>query len=101
MNLFSGFMIPAASMGWWWRWVTYINPVAWSLYALLSSQLGTVQAPVDDFGAGTTTVALFMEERFGYSYSMVGPIVAILAGFVLFFRGVSIVALTRINYQKR
>ena len=25
MNLFSGFMIPAASMGWWWRWFIYIN----------------------------------------------------------------------------
>lgn len=100
-NLFSGFMIPFVSMGWWWRWFTYINPVSWSLYALLASQLGNVQATITDFNGSTITVGEFMVERFGFKYSMVGPIVAILFGYVLFFRAVSVYALARINYQKR
>ena len=25
---------------WWWRWFTYINPVFWSLYGLIESQVG-------------------------------------------------------------
>jgi hypothetical protein len=101
MNLFSGFMIPSASMGWWWRWLTYINPVAWSLYALLTSQLGNVQAVIDNFGAGPITVEDFMQERFGYHYGMVGPIIGILVGYVVLFRGLSVWALTRMNFQKR
>lgn len=94
-------MIPFVSMGWWWRWFTYINPVSWSLYALLASQLGNVQATITDFNGSTITVGEFMVERFGFKYSMVGPIVAILFGYVLFFRAVSVYALARINYQKR
>lgn len=101
MNLFSGFMIPASSMGWWWRWAVYINPVYWSLYALLASQLGDSDALVDDFGNGKTTVSNFMYERFGYSYSMVNPIIGILIGFVVFFRLCSVYALAKINFQNR
>ena len=78
-----------------------MDPVAWSLYGLLTSQLGNVQATIIDFNGQVVSVADFMVERFGYHYSMIGPIVAILFAFVLFFRGLSVWALTRINFQKR
>jgi hypothetical protein len=94
-------MIPTVSIGWWWRWFTYVNPVQWTLYGLLSSQLGNVQAMIVNFSGEEVSVADFMVERFGYDYSMVGPIVAILFGYVLFFRGLSILFLTRINFQNR
>jgi len=94
-------MIPATAMGWWWRWFTYVNPVSWSLYGLLASQLGDIQASIIDFDGSVVTVSTFMEERFGYYYRMVNPIIAILCACILFFRGVSIYALTQINFQKR
>lgn len=101
LNLFSGFMITSEAMGWWWRWFTYINPVYWTLYGLLASQLGDVQKLVDNFGNGDITIEEFMKERFGYHYSMVGPIIAILIAFVILFRGLSVWALVRLNFQKR
>lgn len=100
-NLFSGFMIPTVAIGWYWRWFTYVNPVAWSLYGLLASQLGNIQATIIDFTGQEISVADFLTDRFGYHYSMVGPIVAILFAYVLFFRGLSVLFLTRINFQKR
>lgn len=78
-----------------------MQPVSWTLYALLTSQLGNVQATIEDFEGNTVTIAQFMEERFGYSYDMVGPIIAILLAFVLIFRGLSVYALACINFQKR
>ncbi|TKY54925.1 ABC transporter G family member 32 [Spatholobus suberectus] len=39
-NLFSGFMIPHKRIPIWWRWYYWANPVAWSLYGLLTSQYG-------------------------------------------------------------
>ena len=89
-------------MGWWWRWFVYVNPVAWSLYGLLASQLGDLTSTmITDFNGATVSISAFLEERFGYSYSMVGPIVAILFAFVLFFRGLSAYALARFNFQRR
>lgn len=39
-NLLCGFLIPRNSIPWWWRWFYYINPVAWTLYGLIVSQVG-------------------------------------------------------------
>lgn len=94
-------MIPTVAIGWYWRWFTYVNPVQWTLYGLLASQLGNVQAEIVNFSGQIISVGDFMEERFGYYYSMVGPIIAILFGYVLFFRALSILFLTRINFQNR
>ncbi|KAL4524950.1 hypothetical protein Ndes2526A_g07047 [Nannochloris sp. 'desiccata'] len=69
-NLFSGFMIPTVAIGWYWRWFTYVNPVQWTLYGLLASQLGNVQAEIVNFSGQIISVGDFMEERFGYYYSM-------------------------------
>ena len=94
-------MIPTVAIPPFWRWFTLLNPVQWTLYGLLTSQLGNVQAEIVDFSGQLVTVSQFMTDRFGYHYSMVGPIVAILFGYVVFFRALSILFLTRINFQKR
>lgn len=94
-------MIPSQSVGWYWRWVFYINPISWTLYGLMSSQMGDLDAPVQDFTGATVPISQFLEDRFGYHYSMVGPIIAIMAGFAIFFRGISVYALTRMNFQNR
>jgi hypothetical protein len=43
----------------------------------------------------------FLEDRFGYKYSMRGPVVVVLFGFVLVFRLTSIASLKILNFQKR
>ncbi|GJP69951.1 hypothetical protein CLOP_g945 [Closterium sp. NIES-67] len=40
-NLMCGFLIPKPEIPVWWSWFYYINPIAWSLYGLITSQLGT------------------------------------------------------------
>lgn len=39
-NLLCGFLIPRALIPGWWIWYYYINPVAWSLYGMVVTQLG-------------------------------------------------------------
>ncbi|RZC82270.1 hypothetical protein C5167_045059 [Papaver somniferum] len=39
-NLFSGFLIPRTQIPIWWRWYYWASPVAWTLYGLVTSQVG-------------------------------------------------------------
>ena len=39
-NLFAGFIITQPYMVPWWRWYSYVNPVAWTLYGIIVTQLG-------------------------------------------------------------
>jgi hypothetical protein len=38
--IFSGFLIPRPDMPPWWRWVFYVCPPAWNIYAIVADQLG-------------------------------------------------------------
>lgn len=38
--MFAGFMIPRPVMPDWWKWFSYLCPPAWTLYAVIASQLG-------------------------------------------------------------
>ena len=39
-NLFAGFIITQPNMVPWWRWYFYANPIAWTLYGVVVTQLG-------------------------------------------------------------
>ncbi|KAF6148016.1 hypothetical protein GIB67_024191 [Kingdonia uniflora] len=39
-NLFSGFLIPRPQIPIWWRWYYWGSPVAWTIYGLVTSQVG-------------------------------------------------------------
>lgn len=51
--------------------------------------------------AAQVPVRQFVEDYFGFQYSMRGWAVLILVGFVLVFRMACIVALRKLNFQKR
>ncbi|PWA98469.1 pleiotropic drug resistance protein PDR/CDR [Artemisia annua] len=67
-NLFSGFMIVRMRLPIWWRWYYWANPVAWSLYGLLTSQYGDVNEPIK-LADGSHSVPLrqFLKDQFGSS----------------------------------
>ncbi|PNX98846.1 pleiotropic drug resistance protein 1-like, partial [Trifolium pratense] len=46
-NLFSGFIVPRPRIPVWWRWYSWANPVAWSLYGLVASQYGDIKHNID------------------------------------------------------
>ena len=65
----------------------WINPIAYTLYGLIVTQLGDLTTTyVTDFTGALVTVPAFLEQRFGYKYDMRVPIVFILLAFVLTFR---------------
>ncbi|KDP46501.1 hypothetical protein JCGZ_08473 [Jatropha curcas] len=42
-NLLSGFLIPKPRIPAWWIWFHYINPIAWTLRGIITSQLGDAE----------------------------------------------------------
>jgi ABC-type multidrug transport system permease subunit len=101
-NLMCGFLLPYPSMPPWWQWVYWINPVSWSLYALAISQLGDLDDQyIQNFSGVTQTVPEFLAQRFNWHRSMMWVCLAPLLAFVALFSGFAILALKKINYQRR
>lgn len=101
-NLMCGFLIPASSIPGWWIWCYYINPVSWTLYGLIVSQLGDLNDTyIVDFSGQTVTVPQFLDDQFMYKYSMLWPTVGILLAFIVTFVLASFGGLKILNYQRR
>ena len=93
----------AQSMPWWWRWYAYLDPVQWTVYGLVASQLGDVydgcvRATPD---APCTSPAAFVRHRFGYHHDFLGGVVGILAAFCVVFTAVAAIAHAVLNFQRR
>ncbi|CAI5977492.1 unnamed protein product [Closterium sp. NIES-64] len=101
-NLMCGFLIPKPEIPVWWSWFYYINPIAWSLYGLITSQLGNVQDLLTIPGYPVkVTVQQFLDLYLGYQEQWVGYASLILVAFSALFFVVFAVALKVINFQKR
>ncbi len=96
-----GFLIPLPQAPPWWQWVFYLDPVQWTLYGLVGSQLSDVTAPMDLQDGTHAAVKDFLFSYFWYRQSFLGEVVAILAGFVLVFALGIALALRTLNYQRR
>ncbi len=79
----------------------YIDPVAWTLYGLVGSQLGDVTSPLVLEDGTHLAVKDFVFQYFWYRDSFLGEVIAILAGFVLVFALGIAFALRLLNYQRR
>lgn len=90
-------------MPWWWRWYSYADPVSWTLYGLVASQLGDLRtgclagAP----GGACVSPAAFLQQRFGYEHDFLGVVAVFLLLFCLVFAAVAAVAHTVLNFQRR
>ncbi|KAH7447520.1 hypothetical protein KP509_01G110200 [Ceratopteris richardii] len=101
-NLFSGFMIPRMRIPIWWRWYYWANPVAWTLYGLITSQLGDLDDVVIDVtGVGKLTVPIYLEKFTGYRHSFLGAAAGIQFGFVALFAVIFAFGIRSFNFQKR
>ncbi|KAF3776171.1 hypothetical protein EJ110_NYTH48911 [Nymphaea thermarum] len=49
----------------WWRWYYWLSPVAWTLYGLITSQVGDLVSPIAVPGQGFTTVKQFLNDSLG------------------------------------
>ncbi|KAL0330857.1 UNVERIFIED_CONTAM: Pleiotropic drug resistance protein 1 [Sesamum angustifolium] len=96
-NLFSGFIVPRPRMPVWWRWYYWLTPVAYSLYGFIVTQFGDIEDVMDS----GETVKDFLRSYFGFKRDMLGPVAAILLGFVVLFTFIFAYSIRTFNFQRR
>ncbi|KAL5778742.1 hypothetical protein ACOSQ2_009479 [Xanthoceras sorbifolium] len=99
-NLLSGFLVAKPSIPGWWIWFYYICPVAWTLRGVITSQLGDVEAIIEqpEFKG---TVKEYLDVNLGYGPGMVGVSAGVLIAFCVFFFGVFAFSIKYLNFQRR
>ncbi|XP_057799463.1 ABC transporter G family member 32-like [Salvia miltiorrhiza] len=101
-NLFSGFMVPYMRIPVWWRWYYWANPIAWSLYGLLTSQYGDMGDPVRlSDGVNTLPVKELLKDQFGFRHDFLSLAALVVAGFCALFAATFAVAIKYFNFQRR
>ncbi|RDX62154.1 ABC transporter G family member 34, partial [Mucuna pruriens] len=100
-NTFSGFVIPRMQIPIWWRWYYWAVPNAWTLYGIVTSQLGDQNTQLQIPGAGNMGLKELLKESLGYDYHFL-PVVAIVhIAWVLLFLFVFAYSIKFLNFQKR
>ncbi|KAI3987103.1 hypothetical protein MKX01_036893 [Papaver californicum] len=101
-NLFSGFLIPRPQIPIWWRWYYWASPVAWTLYGLVTSQVGDRTNELQIPGLPINpTVQQYLQESFGWEYGFLKWVVLAHIGFVLAFFFVFAYGIKYLNFQRR
>ncbi|KAL5069150.1 hypothetical protein RYX36_020037 [Vicia faba] len=100
-NIFSGFVIPKSEIPIWWRWYYWGCPTAWTVYGLVTSQLGDRETLMEVPGAGTMSVKAYLNEEMGFEYDFLGVVAVAHIAFVLVFLSVFAYAIKVLNFQKR
>ncbi|XP_045794549.1 pleiotropic drug resistance protein 1-like [Trifolium pratense] len=99
-NLFSGFIVPRPRIPVWWRWYSWANPVAWSLYGLVASQYGDIKHNIDT-NDGRQTVEGFVRNYFGFKHDFLGVVAIVNVAFPIVFALVFAISIKMFNFQRR
>ncbi len=79
-----------------------MDPVTWSLYGLVVSNIGDEDDNMVQLTAGESmTVPEFLRSRFGYRHEWEGWVVIVLAAFAVLFWGMGALAFKKLNFQQR
>ncbi|XP_058737878.1 pleiotropic drug resistance protein 1-like [Vicia villosa] len=100
-NLFSGFIVPRPKIPVWWRWYSWANPVAWSLYGLVVSQYGDVKSKIEGSDGGVTTVEEFLRDYFGFKHDFLAVVAVVNVAFPIVFAFIFAISIKMFNFQKR
>ncbi|KAM3282857.1 pleiotropic drug resistance protein 2-like [Capsicum chacoense] len=100
-NLFSGFLIPRTQIPIWWRWYYWGSPVAWTIYGLVTSQVGDKINPIEIPGGGEVSLKLYLKESFGFEHDFLGVVAAVHVVWAVFFCFIFAYAIKFLNFQKR
>ncbi|KAK7337204.1 hypothetical protein VNO77_17767 [Canavalia gladiata] len=100
-NLFSGFVIPRTQIPIWWRWYYWASPNAWTIYGLVTSQLGDKNTQIEIPGAKSMRLKELIKESLGYDYHFLPVVAAVHVGWALLFLFVFAYAIKFLNFQKR
>ncbi|PSS15952.1 Pleiotropic drug resistance protein [Actinidia chinensis var. chinensis] len=100
-NLFSGFLIPRTQIPIWWRWYYWASPVAWTLYGLVTSQVGDKSDELEIPGARNVPVKAFIKSYMGFDYDFLPAVAVAHVGFVVLFFFVFAYGIKFLNFQRR
>ncbi|XP_047174890.1 ABC transporter G family member 39-like isoform X1 [Vigna umbellata] len=100
-NTFSGFVIPRTQIPIWWRWYYWLTPNAWTLYGIVTSQLGDENAEVEIPGAENMALKELLKKTFGYDHHFLPVVVIVHVAWVLLFLFVFSYGIKFLNFQKR
>lgn len=86
----------------WWRWYYWANPIAWSLYGLLTSQYGDIDESVKlADGVHSVPVKQLLEDQFGFRHDFLGIAGIAVVGFCIMFAVTFAFAIKFLNFQRR
>lgn len=101
-NLFCGFMITHKRLPGWWRWYYWANPIAWSLYGLLTSQYGDLDEPMKLWdGVHSVSIKKFLRDYFEYRHDFLGIAGIMVVSFCVLFAFIYAFAIKSFNFQRR
>ncbi|KAK9816709.1 hypothetical protein WJX72_004056 [[Myrmecia] bisecta] len=100
--LFAGFIIPRPRMPGWWVWYYFLDPVSFTVYGLIESQLGDVtSSSITQPGSAPQLVKDFVHSYFGFKHSFLGYDVLVLCGFCAALWVGAAAAFRILNFNKR
>ena len=84
----------------------YLNPVTWTLYGLVASNVGDLDNAFINLNGGVgpddiVSVPQFLRQQFDYRHDWLGYVVLILLGWIILFWGLGAYAFKKFNFQKR
>ncbi|XP_073127803.1 pleiotropic drug resistance protein 2-like isoform X2 [Henckelia pumila] len=100
-NLFSGFLIPRMQIPIWWRWYYWGSPVAWTIYGLVTSQVGDKMDNVHVPGHGDIPIKDYLKQFLGYDSDFLGYVALAHVGWALLFFFVFVYGIKVLNFQRR
>lgn len=100
-NLFSGFLIARTEIPIWWRWYYWASPVAWTIYGLVTSQVGDRNEPVEVPGFPDISVKQYLDRFLGFKYDFLGAVAAAHVGWAILFCLVFAYGIKYLNFQRR
>ncbi|XP_010553380.1 PREDICTED: ABC transporter G family member 39-like isoform X2 [Tarenaya hassleriana] len=100
-NLFSGFLIPRPQLPIWWRWYYWASPVAWTLYGILTSQVGDKESLVQIPGIGDVSLKVLLKDGFGFDHDFLPVVAVVHVVWIAVFLLVFAYSIKFLNFQKR
>jgi len=85
----------------WWRWYYWATPVAWTLYGLITSQVGDKDSMVHISGIGDIDLKTLLKEGFGFEHDFLPVVAVVHIAWILLFLFVFAYGIKFLNFQRR
>ncbi|PHT31508.1 ABC transporter G family member 39 [Capsicum baccatum] len=85
----------------WWRWYYWGSPIPWSIYGLVTSQLGDKNNPISIPGSSEVSIKMYLKQSYGFEYDFLGVVAAVHVVWAVFFALIFSYGIKLLNFQRR